>query len=240
MRVAFRLIGSGGRTFVLVHGLGVSGSYFARLARALSPGGRVLVPDLPGTGRSEHPPKPLTIQAQADVLEALLARVVPGEGAVLVGNSLGCQVVLDLAWRRPPLADALVLIGPSVDPRFRSPLRQFATMAVDLVREPPALWALVARDYLVAGPRGVLAAATSALEDRPEEKLPGITSPVLVIRGEHDALTTRAWAQRCAELAPLGAFAAVPGAAHAPHFSHPHVVAALVERFLAERDDRGP
>ena len=238
MRVAFRRLGAGPRTFVLVHGLGVSGSYFTPLARVLARSARVLIPDMPGTGHSAGSGRPLGVSAQADVLVELLRHAAPGERAVLVGNSLGCQVLVDLASRRAALPGALVLIGPSVDPRYRSLLRQLGTMVVDLVREPPALWAVVARDYLVTGPAGVLTTALSALEDRPEEKLPSIASPVLVLRGEHDALTTRAWAEQCARLAPRGRFEALPRAAHAPHFSHPGLVAAHIERFLAETGDR--
>ena len=239
MRVAFRRLGSGPRTFALVHGLGVSGSYFVPLARILARSGRVVVPDLPGTGHSAGSGGPLGVSAQADVLAALVDRTCRGERPVLVGNSLGCQVILDLAGRGLVPTGPLVLIGPSVDPRYRSLLRQLGTMAVDLVREPPALWPLVARDYLVTGPAGVLTTALSALVDRPEEKLPLIEAPVLVVRGERDALTTRAWTLRCAELAPRGRFVALPGAAHAPHFSHAVLVAGIIERFLAECDDGG-
>ena len=78
-----------------------------------------------------------------------------------------------------------------------------------------------------------------ALADRPEDKLPNIAAPVLVIRGERDATTTRAWARRCAELAPNGRFEPIRGAAHAAHFSHPHEVARLVLAFASERADCG-
>jgi len=238
MRVAFRRFGSGPRTFVLVHGLGVSGSYFVPLARALGRSGLVIVPDLPGTGHSVGSGRPFGVSAQAEVLADLITRAATDEPPVLVGNSLGCQIVLDLASRRLAAHGELVLIGPSVDPRYRSVLRQLGTMAVDLAREPAALWPIVVRDYLVTGPVGVFVAALSALADRPEDKLRLLDSPVLVLRGEHDPLTTRAWAERCARIAPNGRFEAVPDAAHAPHFSRPAFVAARIESFLTERDDR--
>lgn len=238
MRIAFRQIGSGPRTFVLVHGLGVSGSYFVPLARALSCSGRVVVPDLPGTGHSAGSARPRGVSAQAEILAALLAHAAPGERPVLVGNSLGCQVIVDVAWRRLVSHGPLVLIGPSVDPRYRSLLRQLGTMAADLVHEPAGLWPIVARDYLVTGPAGVLGSAQSALADRPEQKLPVIESPVLVLRGEHDALTTKAWAEHCARLAPRGRFESLPSSAHAPHFSDPALVVARIERFLTEGEDR--
>jgi hypothetical protein len=45
-------------------------------------------------------------------------------------------------------------------------------------------------------------------------------------------------ARRCAALAPHGAFVEIDGAGHAAHVSHPDRVAQLVERLLAEGDDR--
>jgi hypothetical protein len=74
--------------------------------------------------------------------------------------------------------------------------------------------------------------------DTPERRLPTIDAPILVVRGEHDALTTVEWARRCADLAPRGEFVEIAGAAHAAHVSHPERVAELVDSLLAERDDQ--
>jgi pimeloyl-ACP methyl ester carboxylesterase len=239
VRIDFRQAGSGPGTVVLVPGLGVTGAYFAPLARRLARCRRVLLPDLPGWGKSERPPRPLDIPELAGVLAAFADGAAPGERAAFVGNSLGCQIAIELAVRRPELAGPLVLIGPTVDPRYRSVPRHAWRLVVDLVREPFPLWRIVARDYLRAGPVGLWRTSCSALCDRPEAKLPGVRVPVLVLRGEHDALTTDGWARSCAALAPDGSFATVPATAHAPHFSRPDVVAGLVERFLAERGHGG-
>jgi pimeloyl-ACP methyl ester carboxylesterase len=234
VRIDYRQAGPRGGTVVLVSGLGVTGAYFAPLARRLARHWHVLVPDLPGWGRSERSPRPLGISELAGALAAFVDGTAPGERVAFVGNSLGCQIAVDLTVRRPELAGPLVLIGPTVDPRYRSLPRHAWRLVVDLAREPFPLWRIVARDYLRAGPVGLWRTSCSALRDRPEAKLPGVRAPVLVLRGEHDALTTEGWARSFAALAPDGSFATVPGTAHAPHFSHPDVVAGLVERFLTE------
>jgi pimeloyl-ACP methyl ester carboxylesterase len=64
-RLAFRDAGSGERTFLLIHGIGVSSRYFRRLIPELSRHGRVLAPDLPGFGHSPGPRHPLTIEQLA-------------------------------------------------------------------------------------------------------------------------------------------------------------------------------
>jgi pimeloyl-ACP methyl ester carboxylesterase len=239
MRIAYAAAGAGGKPVVLVHGIGVGSAYFARLARLLARERRVLVPELPGTGRSGRPPHPLDVPEAACVLASVIRHLAPGSAPALVANSLGCQVAIELAAREPALAGPLVLIGPTVDPRYRSVARQGAGLVLDLVREPPALWRIVARDYLRFGPQALAATSLHALGDRPEDKLPALRSPVLVLRGERDAVTSDAWGHRCAALAPRARYRAIPGAAHAPHFSRPGVVAGIVEAFLAECGDSG-
>lgn len=234
VRIAYREAGSGPETVVLLHGIGVGSTYFASLARLLARGRRVLVPELPGTGRSGRPSQPLDVPGAAAALEGVLQRLVRGRAPTLVANSLGCQVTIELARNKPARVGPLVLIGPTVDPLYRSFVRQGIRLGIDFFREPPALWPIVARDYLRMGPFALASTSRHALADRPEDKLPEVKSPVLVLRGEHDAITTRGWVRRCAALAPHGSFETIPGAAHAPHFSHPALVAVIVERFLAE------
>ena len=80
--------------------------------------------------------------------------------------------------------------------------------------------------------------AQAALEDRPEDRVASIRQPILVVRGERDAICTSQWAAECASRAQRGSFRPVAKAAHAAHFSHPLVVASLVESFLEEGPDR--
>ena len=173
----------------------------------------------------------------ADVLAGLLHR--RGQDAVaIVANSFGCQVALMLAQRRPELVGRLALVGPTVDPRYRSWTVHAFRLALDSLREPPALWRILFADYARMGFRRLAATAQAALEDRPEDIVASIRRPVLVVRGERDAICTLEWAAECASRAQRGSFAPVAKAAHAAHFSHPLVVARLVESFLTEGPDR--
>lgn len=226
-----------GRTVILVHGLGVSGRYLLPLGHLLAERWRVLVPDLPGWGESERPRRPLGVGGAADVLAEVLQRE-SEPGCPVVANSFGCQAALMLARRRPALAGPFVLIGPTVDPRYRSLLIHAARLGLDSLREPHALWPILLGDYLRMGPRRMLATARAALADQPENRLGTLEQPVMVLRGERDGMTTLEWAQTCAALAPRGSFASVAEAPHASHFSHPLAVCRLVEAFLTECDDR--
>ncbi len=226
-----------GDPVLFVHGIGVSGRYFEPLARRLSRTHRVVVPDLPGWGRSERPLPALTLDEAADVIAALVEA--EGGARAIVANSLGCQIALRVVQRHPALVGRLVMIGPTVDPRYRGWVVHAVRLLLDATREPPGLWRVAFVDYLRMGPRHLLATARAALEDRPEQRLPALEAPLLVVRGERDAIVTSAWARRCADLAPHGSFVEVRGAAHAAHASHPGEVARFVESFLAERGDHG-
>ena len=95
-------------TLLLVHGLGESGLCFEGLfeAPALADW-HLLVPDLPGYGRSPWPPEPLGLAGHADHLAAWLeSRGAPP--VVVVGHSLGGVIALLLTERHPARVRALV------------------------------------------------------------------------------------------------------------------------------------
>jgi 2-hydroxy-6-oxonona-2,4-dienedioate hydrolase len=225
--------GGEGRPVVLLHGYGVSGTYMLPLARLLAPSFSVFVPDLPGFGRSEQPPTPLGIADLASALADLLD-VADLQCPAFVANSMGCQVVTELAVRRPGRVGPIVLIGPTVDPQRRTARRQLLDGLRDAAREPGSLLARTACDDVRFGVAALLATARSALADRIEERLPLITQPALVIRGEKDGFVGETWAKTVAALLPRGQLVVVPRQPHAVHYSQPDLVAGMVGALLAE------
>jgi 2-hydroxy-6-oxonona-2,4-dienedioate hydrolase len=216
---------------VLLHGLGVSSRYFVPFARILADRWRVVAVDLPGWDGSDRPPSVLDIPGLARELGAWLDAE-KLERVHIVANSLGCQIAVDLAAREPERFERIVLIGPTVDPRYRTPLRHAPRFLVDAVREPPSLLPIIVRDYLRFGMRRFVATAGAALRDRPEDKLPRIPSPTLVIKGQRDAFVSTDWVEEMVALLPRGELAVVPRAPHATHYAAPRSVATLVERFF--------
>ena len=141
---------AGGPPVVLVHGLVVSGRYMVPLFDELAPFHDVYAPDLPGFGRSEGPARALDVVGLADALAAWM-RAVGLRRAVLVGNSMGCQVIAWLALRHPGLVEKVALQGPTMDPGARSPLRQTWRLLLDTPRESPSLIAIEGLDLVRAG-----------------------------------------------------------------------------------------
>jgi pimeloyl-ACP methyl ester carboxylesterase len=213
-------------SYVLVHGIGMSHRYLAPLAEHLARDGHVVVPDLPGFGRSPHPPEVLGIAEHAAVVVALVADL--GLTApVLVGQSMGCQVVVEALAANPGLASAGVLIGPVVDPQARSATRQGARLLRDSAHEPARVNAIITADYLRAGPRRYAATLPHMLGYRIEERIREVAEPVLVVRGEHDPIAPARWARELAAAAPRGTVAEVPRWGHNAMYPAPEVVGAL-------------
>jgi pimeloyl-ACP methyl ester carboxylesterase len=106
-RLGYAVCGDGS-PLVLVHGLGGTIENWRALAPQLAARHRVLVPDLPGHGRSALLPEARDVDALA---EAVLAQVDAEaiRGAVWIGHSLGGVVALRAAALRPETARGLVL-----------------------------------------------------------------------------------------------------------------------------------
>jgi 2-hydroxy-6-oxonona-2,4-dienedioate hydrolase len=233
LRVHWRT-GGDGEPLVFVHGIGVSGRYLLPTAVRLAPYFRVCVPDLPGWGRSEKPRRALGVRGSARALAGWMDAIGIARAAFL-GNSMGCQTLVELAATSPGRVDRLVLVGPTIDASARSFARQAFRLVRDTLREPSTLIAIVVADYAAYGPRRFMATARSVLDDRIEEKAPLVRAPTLVVRGERDALVSQEFAEELASRFPLGQLAVVPRAPHAVNYADPLALARLTSSFLSER-----
>ncbi|MCL3862924.1 alpha/beta fold hydrolase [Actinotalea sp. K2] len=227
--VAYRERGSGPHGVVLVHGIGVSSRYFTPLARELAGAGRVLMPDLPGFGLSPRPQAPLSIAEHARVLGALVAA--SGlDRPVLVGHSMGTQVVTELAAQQPGLVDRLVLIGAVIEPAARSAARQAWRLVRDARHETFAANRLMVADWLRCGPRWYGATLPTMLEYPLVERLAEVQEPVVLVRGSRDPVTPAGFLHVLAGAARTATISEVPHEGHIAMYRSPGAVAALCRR----------
>ena len=103
----------GGRPLLLLHGGGVAGWMWEPVRAHLGAGRRVLVPDLPGHGRSAGE----SYVSHAETAAAL-ARILEAEerAATVVGFSLGAQLTVCLAAQRPDLVERVVVVSAQAVP----------------------------------------------------------------------------------------------------------------------------
>ena len=215
---------------VLVHGLGLSGRYLEPLMRELD-GLHVLAPDLPGIGDSDRPDRPLTVTEHADAL-ATWIDAVGLDRPLLVGHSVGAQVVALAAERHPEQASGLVLISPNGDPLARAPLRQAARLVLDAPLERPSLIPVATVDYLRSGPWRMWRTLRWSSDIDLDVHLRHVPHPALVVRGQRDLLVSRYWAATLALALPHGTAVQVDGAAHGVVHSSPAQIAQLIRRSL--------
>jgi pimeloyl-ACP methyl ester carboxylesterase len=220
------------RSYVLVHGIGVSSRYFHPLAAELSRTGRVFLVDLPGYGAAPNPRRDVSLADHAAVLAGFL-REVDLRNPVIVGHSMGTQVVSLLAERHPDVTDTVVMMAPTMVPSARTPWRAIGRLLLAATREPPGVWAISVVDYVVrCGLPYLVRQLPHMLRDRMEDRVAAHGARTLVINGDRDPVVPAAWAIELSRAHPHGEFHEV----HGPHVimhTDPVMIARHITDFVA-------
>lgn len=231
-RVSVNPPASSSPVIVLVHGLVISSLYMVPTAVRLAHYFPVLAPDLPGFGKSSKPGHVLRIAELADSLAAWL-RALGLKQVVLVGNSLGCQIIAEFATRHSHFIQSAVLAGPTMDAGARSAHRQIGRWLRDWTRERPSLAPAHARDYYEAGLYRAWKTFRYALEHPIEDRLPFLAAPTLVVRGANDVIVPQEWTEEVVARLPNGRLTVIPGAPHVVNYTTPLEFTRIVRGFLA-------
>lgn len=231
VRLHGRMEGSGPMV-VLLHPVGLDGTFWGGLPAALAPQRRVLSLDLAGHGGSPATARPRPIETYADDVAAAI-REAGGGPAAVVGLSFGGMVAQMVAIRHPELVSALLPCGcgGTFAAEIRPMLRERGLMAerdgMQAVLEAtierwfnPEFRADAAvervRQRLLSDDVAGWSAgwhAIAGLDATPH--LGGIRVPTLVIAGEKDAATPPAAAEATiAKAVPGARLTVLPGAPH--------------------------
>ncbi|MET4639342.1 alpha/beta hydrolase [Mycetocola sp. 2940] len=219
-----------------LHGFGLSGRYLLPTAERLSSEFHTFVPDLPGFGRSGKPPRALDVPGLARAAVRFLDdRQV--EKATLVGNSMGCPVILEFAHRFPERVDRAVLVSPAGGVHNQPLRRAVGQLARDGRREPPRMVGVAAPDYLRFGVPSTFKMFHALTQYPSLNRLLELDIPTLVVLGDRDPLMPGP--DRVREIASQTEsqvlLVVIEGAAHAINFSHPGELAHIIRLFMADR-----
>lgn len=218
------LEGGSGLPIVLLHGPMANATHWMRVIPGLVESYRVIVPDLPGHGRSRlFGVRRLDVARVMEWLEALLAATCD-TWPFIAGQTLGAAVALRFAAKDGArlkglaLVDSFGLAPLAPQPEFAQALANFLAQPTD--RSHDALWQHCAFDlealqqrmgeqwrpfeaYNVERARDpAVQAAVGALMEQfgmpaiPEEELARIAAPTTLIWGRHDEATPLAVAEQ--------------------------------------------
>lgn len=215
------------RTFVLVHGIGMGRIVYDGVAPILASRGRVIALDLPGFGDSPEPESVTSIEQTAQRMAQFIRDEQLGR-VVLVGHSMGTQVVTQIAVDHPELVDGLVLIAPTINRYERSAAKQAERMMQDLRGEGIKVLLTGIHGYMKTNPLWFANKLKLMLEQNLEDICPRVQVPGLVLAGEADKVCPREWVAEVAAALPESAMQLIPDRGHEAIIKSPEPVASMI------------
>jgi 3-oxoadipate enol-lactonase len=239
-----------GPPLVLFHSLLSDRASFDAIAPQLKKSFRVIVPELPGFGRSQAVAGGLA--AVADRMAEAVSDAAAGDHALVLGNGYGGFVALQMAIRHPDIATRFVLADcgaafsePGCE-AFRNMAAASRAKGLSAITDV-AMRRLFAAEFQAAHPDlmadrraaflrtdlDVFCAACDALASldlRPE--LASVKTPVLVLVGEHDEATPPPMSHELAAGLPQAHLEIIPGCAHVPQLQSPKLFLEVIGDFL--------
>ncbi len=250
LTLAYRDVGQG-TPCLLLHGFPFDHTQWHPQIPALTPGARLILPDLRGHGASDAPPPPYRLTDFADDVRALIDRL-DLDRVVLGGLSMGGYIALSCAERYPERLQGLILLATRAEAdtamgrqaRLAMITETQAGGAEAIVtdlerrilgdRETPAGIATLVHDWILGTSVEGLIGSLTAMATRPDATpfLSRITCPTLIVVGTDDQLTPPAAAHSMAAAIPGAELVEVPDAAHLVSLEQPAIVNPIIERFL--------
>ncbi len=265
VNVHFKTWGEGEPTFILLHGFGASIFSWREVTEPLSQYGTVIAYDRPAFGLTERPlewegESPYSPQSQVDIVIGLMDKL-GVEKAILVGNSAGGTVSMQVALQHPERVEALILVDAAVyagggAPSWSRPLLKTPQMnhvgpliARQLQAQGDEFINLAFHDPLkvtadiLEGYRKPLRAENwdkalwqltiASQESGLVARLAEITMPTLVITGDDDRIVPTEQSLRLADELPNAELKVIAQCGHLPHEEKPVEFMQAVTEFLS-------
>ena len=222
-----------GTPLVLLHGLGGSADWWRHNIEALAEEHHVFALDLIGFGRNRFFLRRTSLPLAFDEVAAILARWIEesfDSSVHLVGNSMGGQIALHLAARRPDLVRSLVLVNSTGIPFEIAPGAHIENLVVP--SGAMSFARVLTRDVFRAGPTAMAVAFARLLRDDARPIMRRLSMPVLLLWGERDPLVPLTYAQQMLEAIPNSHLEVIHHAGHVPMWENPRAFNDALLAFL--------
>lgn len=239
-------LGTGDQPVVFLHGLLGLNEHWRPMANALSDRARCLMIEAP---LLELRGELCSVDGVTSLIAATVERVVDGQPAILVGNSLGGHVAQKIALSRPELVKALVLAGSSGlfertlerNVQHRPSREWLEKKILDLFYDKskvPHNCVDLAFEELSKrhGARAMVKLGKSAKNDYMGARLERLRVPTLLIWGRQDNVTPPMVAEEFHDLIESSRLVWIDECGHAPMIECPERFAREVRLFLDELD----
>lgn len=242
----------GGPTVVGLHGLGGGGYFFAGIGRSWASRGRVVCPDMPGSGLSRRGERAISFDRFADAVVELIARKATGR-VVLLGHSMGTIVALKVYARVPDRIGSLIFVGglPAPLPEARARLRDRAGLArasgmaavaptiVPVVFAGRSLDAMpdkvgmFERLLAASDAEGYAQTALALADASAEDVVARVDVPCLCVTGTEDRYAPPGAVRAFADSIHGAVFQELAGCGHMPFFEVPEAFGDVVQSHLS-------
>jgi pimeloyl-ACP methyl ester carboxylesterase len=235
-----------GRAVLLLHGWGASLGTFDQLTAHLVKTGHLVYRfDFPGFGASPVPARAWSVGDYAILTAAFIEKLKIKQLSVLFGHSFGGRVIIKATATGIIDPEKIVLMGAAgIKPPTTFRTHAYAAVAkvgkaatalpgMSQVRETlrSALYRSAgSSDYLQAG--AMKATFVKTINEDLTGYLPLITTPTLLVWGEHDTETPLAYGQRMQKELRQAELAIVPGAGHFVYTDDSTTTFAAIDRFV--------
>jgi 3-oxoadipate enol-lactonase len=223
---------------------------FDAIVPRLSQSFRVVVPELPGFGKSQAVSGALV--AVADRMAEAVTDAAGAADVFVLGNGYGGFVALQMAIRHPDIATKLILAdcGAAFSEGGREAFRNMAAassakglsvitdvamrrlFAPEFQARHPDLMRDRREAFLRTDPEVFHAACEALAELDLRPQLGQVKVPVLVLVGEHDEATPPPMSRELAAGLPHAHLKIIPGCAHVPQLQSPEVFLEAIGDFL--------
>ncbi len=244
--------GNSDNTLVLVHGLGASANRWEYVIPHFKKNYRVIVPDLIGFGYSDKPLVDYTTDFFSEFLKKFLEKL-DIKNPVLIGSSLGGQIIAEYTLNNNNAVKKLVLISPSGIMKHSTPAldayvmaalypnHEAAKNAFEMMSgsskniDPKIVEGFVKRMRL---PNAKMAFMSTLLglknSQTLTEKLSSITVPTMVVWGELDPVIPVKYADSIVSTIKDCRFYRMDGCGHTPYVEVPETFVKIVMEFLGK------